>query len=347
MNGKEIIQQLSQGSIPPRVPFCPTIYEHAAKIIGVKPSKMAISADLITAGQIAAYELYHQDIVTVGVDIYNIEAEALGCPVLYYDDDTLPSIDGIYIDDATDLKNLALPNPLKDGRMPVILEACERISEKIGREVPVNGCIVGPFTLAAMMRGYENMIIDFMDDMDFAMQQLRFASQVGLAYAAAMIKKGIGVVLNESGVTPPMLSPELFKNMVFGFEKDLINNIKSHGLDRVALVIGGNTTPIADLLVQTGSSMLMADANTDQRAYKKLCEQWQVNLRASIDPKIVEIGDDAQMTAAVRKVIDHCAGNGRFIFGCGIVSYHTDPENVIKLKTILDKYNPYNIINKI
>lgn len=107
------------------------------------------------------------------------------------------------------------------------------------------------------------------------------------------------------------------------------------------MISGGDTAPIADYLVKTGTSLLMADSNTDQKAYKKLCEEWGINLRASIDPKLVEKGDEAEMEAAVRKVIGHCASNGRFIFGCGVVSYNTAPENILKLKAIVEKYNPY------
>ncbi|WP_422880119.1 uroporphyrinogen decarboxylase family protein [Neomoorella glycerini] len=45
-------------------------------------------------GQLQAYELYGHDLVTVGIDIYNVEAEAMGCPVQYFDDEAIPAIAG-------------------------------------------------------------------------------------------------------------------------------------------------------------------------------------------------------------------------------------------------------------
>ncbi len=342
MNSKEMMQQLGKGVIPPRIPFCPTIYEHAASLVHVTPSQMAKSPDLLVEGQLAAYETYRHDLITVGVDIYNVEAEALGCPMIFYENATLPSTNGIVINEASDLKNLRTPDPLKDGRMPMILEACERINEKVGNEVLVSGTIVGPFTLAAILRGFENFLMDLLYEEEFAEEQLRFASQVGLAFAKAYISKGIGIAINESWITPPLLSPSLFREKVLGFEKALIGNIKDSGLKSIALISGGNTTPIADSLVQTGTSLLMADANTDQKAYKQLCEKWGISLRASVESKLVESGDEAAMEAAVRKVVGNCAANGRFIFGCGVVSYNTAPENVLKLKSIVEKHNPYS-----
>lgn len=341
MNGKEIMQLLGEGKIPPRIPFVPTIFENAAKVINVTPSVMSKDVDLIVEGQLAAYEMYRHDLISVGVDIYNIEAEALGCPMLFYKDDTLPSTDGTLIKDAGDLKNLSMPDPMRSGRMPVFLEACSRINEKVGSEVPVSGTIVGPLTLAAILRGFESFLMDLIFEEEFAAEQLAFACEVALTYAKAFIDKGIDVSINESWITPPLLSPSLFKEKVFKVERDLISRIKAEGLAKVALISGGNTTEIADTLVRTGTSLLMADSNTDQKAYKKLCEQRGINLRASIESRLVEAGDELQMETAVKKVIDDCSENGRFIFGCGVVSFNTRPENVLKLKALVEKNNPY------
>lgn len=341
MNGIEIMNLISKGIIPPRIPFAPTIFEHAAKIMNVTPSKMANDIDLIVQGQLAAFEMYNHDIISVGVDIYNIEAEALGSSIIYYDDATVPAIEGTIVNNSSDLKNLSIPNPIKSGRMPIFMEACKIIKSRIGQEVPVSGTIVGPFTLSAILRGFENFLMDLMFDEEFALEQLEFASKVGFAYAKGFIDNGIGIAINESWITPPLLSPGLFKEKIFKIEKDLIRKMKEKGLNSVALISGGNTTSIADMLVKTGTSLLMADSNTDQKMYKKLCEQWKINLRASIASKIVEEGNIEEMEAAAKQVIDNCAENGRFIFGCGVVSYNTEPQNVLNLRGIVEKLNPY------
>ena len=54
-------------------------------------------------GQLAAHRIYRQDIISVGLDIYNVEAEALGAQVSYYSDDRLPSLSGRLIRDAAGL----------------------------------------------------------------------------------------------------------------------------------------------------------------------------------------------------------------------------------------------------
>lgn len=339
LNGKEIINLINDGKIPSRVPFVPVIYEHAASLLGTNPSKLACDKDLIVKGQLASYNLYKQDIVSVGVDIYNIEAEALGCKVNYFNDSSVPSVTGTLISNHEELKKIKVPNPATDGRMPLFISATKRINERIGDEVFVNGTIAGPFTLAAILRGFEPLLMDLLMDEEFAFEQLKFASEVIFTYAKAFMDIGVGVFINESWIAPPLLSPDIFKSKIFEFEKKLITRIKTCGQKDVALICGGNTSSIANLLVQTGTSLLMADSNSDQAAYKKLCDQHKINLRASIDPVLLQQRNDELLEEAVKKLITACSENGRFIFGCGIVSFETPPENVLKLKSFVNKYN--------
>lgn len=343
MNGKQIFETLSRGGIPNRIPFVPTIFEHAARLMSVTPSELAKDINLLIEGQLRAYELYRHDLVSVGVDVYNVEAEAIGCPIEYYHDQTMPSVKGGIINNLSDLKNLTIPNPRIDGRMPIFLEATHIISDRIGSQVPVSGAIVGPFTLAAILRGFENFIMDLLFDPEFAIKQLSYSRGVGRAYAKAFIDAGLGVAINESWISPPLLSPNLFNKYVFDFERGLISDLKELGLNNVALICGGNTRPIADLLVKTGTSLLIADPNTEQKEYKALCEAAGINLRVNIASKLVEECEKPAIEGAVRDVIQSCASNGRFIFGCGVVSYNTPPENILFLKTLLEKYNPYKI----
>ncbi|MBU4209462.1 MAG: hypothetical protein KKD12_07315, partial [Proteobacteria bacterium] len=57
-------------------------------------------------------------------------------------------------------KNLEPPDPEKVGRLPLYLEALERIREKIGNEVVIGTGISGPFTTGAFLRGTEPFMKD-------------------------------------------------------------------------------------------------------------------------------------------------------------------------------------------
>ncbi|GEA16023.1 methylcobamide--CoM methyltransferase [Moorella sp. E308F] len=321
-----------------KIPFVPVVYEHAAALIGVTPSKMARSAELIVKGQLRAYELYGHDLVTVGIDIYNVEAEALGCPVQYFDDEAIPAIAGPIVSCPADLARLRVPDPEHDGRLPLLLDAASRVREVIGSEVAVGAAMVGPFTLAALLRGYENFILDLLTAPDFAGALLDFAAEVGLAVGTAMIKRGLSISINESWITPPLLSPELYQRFAFPREKGLIVALKAAGAASVGLISGGNTTPIVDWLVQTGSSILMADYGTDLVAYKAKARAAGIVLRGSIQARVVETGPKELIAAQAREVLAKGAPGGGFILGCGVVPYGAPPENVLYLKQVLAAY---------
>lgn len=337
MNGREIFNCMKKGQKPQRIPFVPTIYEHAAKVVGKTPSQVAQSEELIVNSQLESYKIYKHDLISVGVDIYNVEVEALGAKVSFYDNTDIPSVEEILVKNKGDIKKLKVPDPEKDGRMPIFVNATEKILKEVGDEVIVNGTIVGPFTLAAILRGFENFIMDMVYDRDFALEVMEFAKKVGLFFAQSFIRRGAGISINESWISPPLLSPDLYSRYVYPIEKQMVDEIKAMGLDNIALISGGNTTEIAPYMLKTGTSLLMADYNTDQQYYKELCREKGVMLRASIESKLVEYGTKDEMREAARKVIDKCGDYEKFIFGCGVVSYGTPISNVILLKEIVNE----------
>ena len=318
------------------VPFVPTIYEHGAALIGRTPSEVARSEDLLVEGQLAAYERYRHPLVSVGLDIYNVEAEALGGVVDYPDDASLPALRSPLIQSPADFKVLRVPDPQSDGRMPLLLGACRRL--KAALPAAVSGTVTGPFTLAAILRGFEDFTMDMIDDPDFAREQIRFAAEVGFRFAAAYHELGLSIAINESWIAPPLCAPDLYREFARLVETDLITRLIALGIPRVSLVCGGNTTAIAADMLTTGTSYIMADWGCDRRLIRSLCEPKGVMLRASIAPGMVERGNEAELSDAVRQVMTDCCGYPNLVFGCGIVSYSTPPENVLLLKRLIESY---------
>ena len=74
---------------PPRaVPlFLPAIYEHKAWFIQSTPSAFSRDGDLLTRALLAEYEAIGPDALAIGVDVYNLEAESVGCTVSFYEGD--------------------------------------------------------------------------------------------------------------------------------------------------------------------------------------------------------------------------------------------------------------------
>ncbi|MCK7483425.1 MAG: hypothetical protein M0C28_45105 [Candidatus Moduliflexus flocculans] len=59
-----------------KVPFVPAVYEHKARLIGRTPSQVCRSLDLLLEALEREDAIYGPDALTVGLDVYNVEAEA-------------------------------------------------------------------------------------------------------------------------------------------------------------------------------------------------------------------------------------------------------------------------------
>ncbi|MDW7675226.1 MAG: uroporphyrinogen decarboxylase family protein [Bacillota bacterium] len=338
MRSRERVLKMNKGEKIDRVPFMPTLYEHCAALINKTPSEVAQDKSLFIEAQLKGYEVYQHDLVTVGMDIYNVEVEALGAKIAYSQSIDVPGISFHPLAEVEDLTGLKLPNPEQDGRMPMFLEAAAEINKQIGDEVIVNGTIVGPFTLAALLRGFEKFIMDIMMNPDYARQLLNFCADVGVRYGEAMIKRGVGLSINESWISPPLMSPKIFKDEVLPWEKYLISELKAKGIANIGLISGGNTTAIVDDMIQAGSSLIMADYGCDLGYFKQKADQAGITLRGCIDSKMLEKASVEEINSATEQVLQVGVKGGKFVIGCGVVSYNTPTEKLLAFKNSVEQF---------
>ena len=165
---------------PDRTPFIPAIYEHKAWFVGKSPSTVCRDADLLTRAILAEYEQVMPDALTVGVDVYNIEAEAAGCSMVFYPegDNSIPAVspEGHLFHDGDRVSALKIPDPAKDGRMPLMVEVARRIMKELGSEVPIRGALTGPCSLAGGLMGAENFMLLTLTDPAAARELLEYCA---------------------------------------------------------------------------------------------------------------------------------------------------------------------------
>lgn len=335
MNARERNAVLARGGRVDRVPFLPTVLEHAARGIGRTPSDCARDPALLADAHLDAWGRYGHDLVTVGIDVYNVEAEALGCPVRYHADDAVPGIAGHPLPIGGALPDLAFS--ARRGRIEVMLEAAGRVVRTIGAAVPVSVALCGPFSVAVELCGYDGFIGACLDDPDWANRLLAalLAHQAG--YADAVLALGSGVTLFESWATPPLLSPALYAAFAAPWEKRMVAHLRARGAAAAPLVIGGDTASIADALLGTGTTLLVADYDADPEAFLDLVRGRDATLRCNLDPRLVESGPVPALLDLVDARLTLAARRRRFALGTGVVSVPTPPEHLLALRRRLEE----------
>ncbi len=122
-------------------------------------------------------------------DVYNVEAEALGLPLILFDD-MAPALDNAtpLIATEADLARLKAPDPARAGRMPMVAEIIHLVKELTGRRPPL--CFCGPFTMAAHLMTFENLVVQIRENPAFVHKVLDFiVDEVLVPYGRHMLKQ--------------------------------------------------------------------------------------------------------------------------------------------------------------
>lgn len=316
--------------------FMPAIYEHKAWFIQDTPSRVSRDVDLFERAVMAEYEQLRPDALVIGMDVYNLEAEAAGCKVTFYEGDD-PSIPGIApgshsVGPGDDLAGREVPNPLRDGRMPINIEVARRVVRALSREVWVRGAVSGPFSLAVSLIGAEELFLSTLDEPEFARAALAYAGRVIREFGQAYIDVGADVIVFDSQASCDLLSPDMYREFVLPVMKDLIAYFQQRGVRDVPLIIGGNTTPICDALIDSGANNLLCDFKSDWDEWFTRCKAAGRSLRRNMNPAFIQSGTPDAIHAAAAGMIAEAQGYGGFIMGTAVVPYGTPTENLLAVR---------------
>ncbi len=338
MTPRQRIENLLAGRPADRVPFCPAIYEHKAALIGTTPSTMSRDAGLFEKALAREVELYRPDLLVVGCDVYNVEAEAAGCKVRFYESDDVPSISERTVEVKDDVAKLRLPDPEKDGRMPVCLEAGKRIQARFGRDMIVRGALSAPFSIACEIAGAERLLMAMMDEPAWVSQLLDFTAEIALAYGRAFVERGLGIILFDSHAAPPLVSPALYRKLILPRTAAVIRAFRQIlDVPLVPYIIGGDTSGILEAILETGANNILCDFRADLASYVDRLKNRPVLLRANLDPRFLLASSVPDIRAKTREILAVGRGHPGFMLGTGILPYDLPPEKVIAVRDALEE----------
>lgn len=316
-----------------RAIFCPAIYEHKAKLLGKSPSDVGRDAGLLEQAVIAEYETYGPDTLTVGIDIYNVEAEALGSSVIFPEAiDAVPVINERILSNLDDLEVLAKIEPETSGRMPVVLEAAGVVNKRIGERIYVRGAISGPFSIAAALLGIEQLLLAVVLEPSKVKKLMSVCSDAAISYGKAFVERGLEVCIFDSQTAPPMISPKTYNELVLPEVQRLIKSLKEAGAKLVAYIVGGDTASNVENLLATGADILLCDFVSNVDKFLESIKGKKILLRRNIDPALIEFGPDEELKEQIRYARELERSNPRIIIGTGVISYNASIERVMMVK---------------
>ncbi len=306
-----------RGEPPDRVPVIPQITYTTAQLTGVglvealhSPEK---TAKALLAGQ---RELGYDAIYAGWESSFNLLAEAMGCSMRYPDDD-VPQVTGHIVQGSSDLDKVPVPDPENAGRIPIHLETVKLVKRKVGDKVPIFCYVPGPFTLAGQLCGVNKLMIATIRDTQFVKDLTRITTEASMRYVEANIAAGADVIVAaDPTASSSLISPKMFKTLALPCLKEVLSVAVKEGVIP-SLHVCGQTTPILELMCDTGAKILEIDHLVDlgkakQEVGEKVC------LQGNIDPTdLLLTGTPKDVEQAARNCIQQASLGGRFILSSG------------------------------
>jgi uroporphyrinogen decarboxylase len=306
----------------------PSIYEHAARFIGRTPWEVSRDGDLIYQAHAAAYEYYRHAPIMPGIDIYNLEPEAYGATIGQPSGHNIPAIARHPFGEVADLLDLPPLDPATAGRIPLLIEAATRLAARFP-EADIRVPVSGPFSIASNLVGFDTLLMEVATDPGLVARVMLHLGEGQVRFARAIQQAGLDVAFFESAACPPMLSPQLFREVELPALRGLMHRIGEVVGHPVPCIIGGNTAPIVEAMLETGSGYLIAPFETHQPLFlQKVADRLDVRIRINIDLRVLVTGTRAQITAEADRVLALAATRPNVCLGTGSLPYETEPENV-------------------
>lgn len=328
-----------QGKRPERVACFPILANHAARVLGVPVGRFNRDAALMARAHAAAWARYGHDCIFVFTTTSTI-AEAMGTRMRFLDDDA-PQIETPVVADWADLGKVRVADPTRDGRIPVYLEATERLVAELGGQTLVTTVLAAPFTTAAALRPVELFVKDLYKNKAKVHELLELALQSALRFLDEILaRKSLPVVVEPIG-SGALVSPKHFREFVAPYLRRMAERIHAAGMPAV-LHICGNSRPNWAEMLEADFNLWSLDAVIDLGAARAQCGE-KVCLIGNVSTTTLLKGAPGDVEREARVACEQALHSpGGYVLGSGCeVPIATPPANLDALIRAARTYGRY------
>jgi uroporphyrinogen decarboxylase len=342
MTPYERMMGVMHGEAVDRVPVAPILREWCARQTGFTFREIMNSASKYVFAQYYCTKTFGTDALW---DLWGVhaEAEAMGS-VLKIPDDMACSVDKPAIKSyEEDLSKMRLLNPHKDGHLPLILEGIRQLKDLSGGRYPVLGYVQGPFRLASMLRGTEDLMRDCVKANRHLEALLNFCTDALIVYATSLVQAGADLIwIGDPTSSGDAISRKTWLTYGFPYTKRLVQAIHNNGV-MVMMHICGNTSDRLDTFVATGIDAMSLDEKVDLSHARKIMGD-KICLWGNVSPsKTLFFGTANEVEKEAKTCIEKGRGkNGHFVLcsGC-MVAAETPSENIAAMIGSATKYGRF------
>jgi MtaA/CmuA family methyltransferase len=263
---------------------------------------------------LALQEYAGRDAVVGSIHDLGFENDLFG-GVTGFPDYGMPSVVTPAIKNSGDLERARTSMDKISGRWPGYFEAHRIVSKTIGDSVAICANIDGPVTKACLIRGMDTLAFDMLDDLDFAMQIVDFATDLIIMRVSMLIDAGAHFVFLASACDDPqVIGPENYRRYSIRALRRIVAAANELGVPTVfhphGVFTSSGTFTLADETIATGIRGFQFAEDNDLGVAKK---HWgdRVCILGGLD--VVEDllpGPEEYIASATRACIDKVGTDG-------------------------------------
>ena len=244
-HAKELVRQTLAGQPAARAVAGPLAVHYCARLAGVSLRDYTLNPQCLAESVIRYYERFRPDAIWLSADTW-VTAEAMGAAVAFPGpNQPLAGTGEPAVRTAADIDRIPPPDPSKQGRCPLMLDALRRIKQAIGPETFIVACFDQyPFSLACALMGIEQVMVRIVEDRAMVEALMEKCCEYTTAYALALAEAGADML--SGGDSPAgLIGPRLYREVALPYEMRVIANLKARLADtqRDSPIFAGDGPP--------------------------------------------------------------------------------------------------------
>ena len=322
------IRKCIRGEHPSRVPVFACSEEFDTRIARETYNRYNRDPEVMARVQTEAIRRFDYDWAWLQVDDC-IEFEPLGVGVRG-EGNVLPAISEYLPASCDTLRGLRMPDPHRDGRMPVLLDAIRRLKGTFGDTVCVTGRTAAPFSSVTLLYGMTQTSLALYDDPQLVLDTADFFVELQSMWGCAQIEAGADAIwfgdCNASGHLISLRDYQRFaadgvRRCAEVYDRAggiTIYHASEHNLDHIRAQ------------ADTGISALSVGPGVDMAAVVEAVGD-RICLVGNVDPiGVIQNGTPAQVRAETRRVIEAGKRGMGYLFNSGEMIPRMTPEENIR-----------------
>ena len=224
------------------------------------------------------------------------------------------------------LNSLKIPNPLRDGRMPILLKAIDKARKEFGDEACICGRTAAPFSSTSLLYGIQESMMLMLTDPELFKKTCNFFVELQTIWGKAQFEAGAHALwLGDCNAMSNLISFEHYDEFAYEPAKELLKRYRDIGV-LTFFHASEEKIPYIEKQATLGADILSVGPGVDIENAKK-ATSGKIALMGNLDPvNILQRGTSEQVAEEAARIMRIGKEGGGYIFDTGEMVPRDTPE---------------------